>query len=423
MNVKQLTANPENPRTISKQKLAMLKKSLTEFGDLSGIVFNRRTKRLVGGHQRITQINKETPVFVEKKYSKPSKTGTVAEGHILIFDERHPYREVDWDEIKEKAANIAANKGAGEWDMPKLASWMEEIGECGFDLDLTMFDESERSLLSGSPSKVQESEEDDEVPDAPKVAKTKLGNIYQLGEHRLICGDSTDIKVLEKLMEDEKADVTFTSPPYNANTKQMQKGKAKKLYETYSDDLSSSDYVDFASKVLSNCVTITRGFIFWNVNYNSNSRAEFIKQILPFIDLLDETIAWKKTALPVPHGLTRTWEPVFVFNCRSDKKRLGHVNKTEFNYWDVNNAHALDESHRAAFPVALPGKALDLVEDCKSVFDPFGGSGTTLIAAEKRKMKCFMIELDPIYCDVIVARWEKFTGQKARLINETTKKR
>lgn len=147
MKVADLAPNPKNPRTITDKKLTQLKKALAEFGDLGGLVFNRRTGMLVGGHQRAKLFPKDAEIKVTKSYDKPTKVGTVAEGFVLVRGERFKYREVDWDETREKAANIAANKGAGEWDLSALSDWMREIDDFGFDLDLTMFDEEERKAL------------------------------------------------------------------------------------------------------------------------------------------------------------------------------------------------------------------------------------------------------------------------------------
>ncbi len=146
MNIKDLSPNPDNPRVVTDKKLAMLKKAMVEFGDLGGIVFNRRTKQLVGGHQRIAlfKAQSDVSVTIEHKYKKPTKTGTVAEGYLLIKGEKFSYREVDWDTAKEKAANLAANKGAGDWDKNKLKDFMVDIKDFQLDLDLTMFDSLER---------------------------------------------------------------------------------------------------------------------------------------------------------------------------------------------------------------------------------------------------------------------------------------
>lgn len=418
MEIKDLTPNPKNPRTTTEPKLAMLKKSLAEFGDLGGFVFNRKTGQMVGGHQRAKAFDSRAKIILEKKYPKATRTGTVAEGFVEFKGERFKYREVAWDEVREKAANIAANKGAGEWDLPELSNWLQDISDFGFDLDLTMFDESERlAAMVLNEEAVVLDLKDDEVPAPPRVAKSKKGELYILGNHRLLCGDSTSLEDLERLTVGHQVDVTFTSPPYNGgNLKFKGTGNDGKLYESYKDDLPSDEYVRFASDVLANCIAYTKKFVFWNVNYNSNSRCEFIKQIVPHLALLEETLCWwKKTALPVPSGLTRTWEPIFVFRGVDQEKRLGHLNVTEFNHWEFSSLNALHESHRAAFPVELPLKALELVENASSVLDPFGGSGTTMIAAEKAGKQCFMIELDPIYVDVIIARWEKFTGKKAQL--------
>src|SRR3990167_1256023 len=114
MNLSDLTPHPGNPRKISDQKLEMLKKSLDQFGDLSGIVFNRRSSRLVGGHQRLKVLPKDLPIKITKTYKEPTRTGSVADGYVEIDGERYRYREVDWDDPTEKAANIAANQHGGE---------------------------------------------------------------------------------------------------------------------------------------------------------------------------------------------------------------------------------------------------------------------------------------------------------------------
>lgn len=143
MKLAELTPNAKNPRKITPKKLAQLKKALAEFGDLSGIVFNRKTGQLVCGHQRIKSLS-DAEVHITETYKKPTKTGTVAEGHVLLGKEKFAYREVSWDIGKEKAANIAANKGAGEWDEDLLTDWMKDLDDLNFDLELTMFDEDER---------------------------------------------------------------------------------------------------------------------------------------------------------------------------------------------------------------------------------------------------------------------------------------
>lgn len=129
-----------NPRTITKQELDRLKKAINEFGDLSGIIKNIRTGRLVGGHQRIKIIPKDAEIKITERNSEPSRTGTVAHGYIVIDGEKYTYREVDWDEQREKAANIAANAHGGDWDEEKLGEILKELSaDVNFDIDLTGF--------------------------------------------------------------------------------------------------------------------------------------------------------------------------------------------------------------------------------------------------------------------------------------------
>lgn len=148
-SISQLTPNPKNPRKVSDKKREMLKKALVEFGDLSGIVFNRTTGQLVGGHQRVSVFSPSSKIIITKQYAKPTRAGTIAEGHVEIDGENFIYREVEWTEVKEKAANIAANKGAGEWDFAQLTQWMQELDGLNFDMELTLFDEDEMQRLFG----------------------------------------------------------------------------------------------------------------------------------------------------------------------------------------------------------------------------------------------------------------------------------
>lgn len=188
MKVQDLTHNPKNPRTITDEKLEQLKQALLEFGDLSGIVFNRKTKHLVGGHQRTKHFDEDSVVTITKKYPKPSKTGTVAEGYIDLFGERFSYREVSWPLFKERAANLAANKGAGEWDVPELQTWLKELGSFDADLDLsfTMFDSTEIAHLLPDTTSVKAHERE-----KTQVSKALIrrGDRYWVGPHMLICGE------------------------------------------------------------------------------------------------------------------------------------------------------------------------------------------------------------------------------------------
>ena len=206
MLIKDLVPNPKNPRVITTEKLSMLKRSMEEHGDLSGIVFNQKTGNLVGGHQRTKDLPQDSKVTITKQYDKPTRVGTIALGYVLVNGERFSYREVVWSKAKEMAANLAANKGAGEWDMPALGEWMNELKLEEFDLDLTMFDEEERKqFLTEEEKRLGPiGVDEDEVPEVPKTTNIKVGDLYYLDSHRLLCGDSTKAENIERLMNCEK---------------------------------------------------------------------------------------------------------------------------------------------------------------------------------------------------------------------------
>jgi DNA modification methylase len=296
---------------------------------------------------------------------------------------------------------IKDNVSGGEWDWDILANeWeVEQLEEWGLDIPVNFEVELE-------------AEEDDfAVPEGGIETDIVLGDLFEIGEHRLLCGDSTDSDQVEKLMNGHKADMVFTSPPYNANTKAGQgdifnKKKSIKLYdEGYSDNLGSNEYIDFVTEVLNNCFLYTDGFIFWNVSYNANSRFEYIKQIYNHIDFLIEQICWKKSStIPFKGSLMRDWEPIYVFSTNNQK--LG-LNKVTSNHWEVSNTGSQQENHKACFPVELPSKAINLLENSKIVLEPFCGSGSTMVAAYQLKRKCYGMELDPKYCQVIIDRMKK----------------
>lgn len=165
LKLSDLAGNPKNPRAISDAKLQMLKKSLAEFGDLSGIVFNKRTGRLVGGHQRLRVLPGNAEIEMD----------TETHGHAIIDGDRFNYRVVDWDETKEKAANIAANKHGGEWDIPALNDWLLELDAANIDMDLTGFDADEIKGLM-APAFEPGSEEDQGKLDQKKPVIAQCPN-------------------------------------------------------------------------------------------------------------------------------------------------------------------------------------------------------------------------------------------------------
>src|SRR6056300_1785324 len=375
VNISAIKPNEENTRFITDSKFKKLVKSIKEFPEMleTRPLLVDEDMVVLGGNMRLKALKSagvfEVPVNQIKGWTEDQKKE-------FIIKDNLGYGEWDWD--------IVAN----DWDLDKLTDW---------GLDLPDF-----------PQLEPEAEDDNyEEPDDLQV-DVVLGDLIEIGKHRLLCGDSTDSDQVAKLMNGKKADMAFTSPPYNANTKSGQgdifnRKKSVKLYsEGYSDNLASSDYVDFATSVLDNCFLFTDGFIFWNVSYNANSRFEYIQQIQNHLQFLIEQICWKKSStIPFKGSLMRDWEPIYVFSTNGNMLGLDSVSS---NHWEVNNTNSQQENHKACFPVELPFKAINLKEEFKLMFEPFLGSGSTMIAAHQLKRKCYGMELDPKYCQVIIDR-------------------
>lgn len=394
MKLKDLKANPKNPRKISEEKLEMLKKALAEFGDLGGIVYNRTTKQLLGGHQRGKVLPPESEIVIEKTHKKPTKVGTVAEGYILVDGERFNYREVKWDAAKEKAANIAANKGAGEWDKGLLSEMLMELDTINFDLSLTMFDKKELEDTIVPVQHIPPAGDAEHLPAIQKVAITQKGDLWRLGEHLLLCGDSTMTGDLEKLMEKEKADMVFTDPPYGIGFK----------YNSHQDS-TGDEYMDFCRDWYHNIIQYS-DFIVISTGWAYN---KFWYSMEP-----KDCFYWlcknKRTGGSISHF--RKVEPIFIWG--------KPFKKYDFDFWEQTTQieEDLKGQHTCPKPVSLIEQ---IIMGCKPkgiILDVFGGSGTTLIAAEKTGRVSRLIEIDPIYCDLIVRRWETYTGQKAELVQE-----
>jgi DNA modification methylase len=394
--VSQLIPFARNSRTHDDAQVAQIAGSIREFGFTNPVLIDS-ANGIIAGHGRVLAARK---LDLEKVPCIRLEHLTDAQKRAYIIADN----------------KLALNAG---WDNNLLSLEFKDLKDLDFDLSLTGFLPDEINALL-APEQVEGLTDEDAVPDVPIDPVTKLGDIWILGNHRLMCGDSTSIDAVEKLMGGEKADMVFTSPPYNANAKAGQgdifnKKKSVKLYaDGYSDNLPSQEYIDFASSVLEICFSVTDGFIFWNVSYNAKSRFEYIQQIVNRLPYLVEQVCWKKTStIPFKGSLMRDWEPIYIF---STNKQPVAVKSVTSNFWQVSNTGAQTENHKACFPVELPERGISIVaENTGIVFDPFGGSGTTLIASEKTGRHARLMELDPKYCDVIVQRWQEFTGKTAIL--------
>ena len=370
-------SNPNNPRLIKDNKFKQLVQSIKDFPEMLSI--------------RPIVVNKDMMVLGGNMRLKACIEAGLKEVAIIKADNLTPEQQNEFI--------IKDNVGFGEWEWDAIANdWdAEQLAEWGLDIPLDFQTELE-------------AEEDDyEIPDTIQT-DIVLGDLFEIGEHRLLCGDSTDSDQVAKLMNGQKADLIFTSPPYNGNTNV----NGNKLYENNTlDNKTEEEYLIFLDEIKNTFYTIlkSKGIICWNIMYNNNSRQSFIKNVNRFIEsglFLTETIIWKKNAIPIPKGLARAFEFIFVFQ----KDELDFTYKEKYvyseNFWEISNAKTQIENHKACFPVELPTRGIKLfTTENMILFEPFTGSGTTMVASHQLKRKCYGMELDPKYCQVIVDRMKK----------------
>ncbi len=444
MNLSDLKAAEYNPRTIKSEALTGLKISLNQFGDISGIVFNKRTGNLVAGHQRVKALTEQ---YGDLKISFT----TDLSGVIWTPDGKEFFvRFVEWDEKKEMAANIAANSQTitGEFT-DKLSLVLDEIR-----LDTPevysglMFDRIEIPLLDKYQGKVQEDNFDIE-DELSKISepKTKRGDVYLLGPHRLMCGDSTSSADVALLMDEQKAKMIFTDPPYNVDYK----SQAGYSYDSekfgsngqkiFNDDKSDDDCLTFYSAVLENLYNHSEedATLYWwfaNSNFHLNRQA--------LIDNkwhLSQTIIWLKNSFVFSRGQDyhRCYEPCMLgwkrgkkhfkittaLNNLTDVFSLDYQDfQQQMDVWFERRDATNKYIHPTQKPVRLAERALKKNSQVSDiVVDLFGGSGSTLIACEQMRRKAFIMEMDPKFCDAIINRYIKFMNiekvekEKGELVN------
>lgn len=385
---------PYNPRLDLKPgdaEYEKIKRSITEFDLVEPLVWNKRTGNLVGGHQRLKVLQELGKKEVEAVM-------------------------VDLPISREKALNIALNKAQGEWDLPKLKDLLQEIDTGEFDINITGFDTDEIEDLMTQLYEPDENEQDDQVPEVPEELITKKGDLYKLGEHRLLCGDATSVDDVERLMDGQKADMVFTDPPYGISIvggggKTHFKGSVggggivgAGLYSEIINDNST----ETAKDCYNLCISLgIEKMIFWGGNYFTSflpPKSCWIiwdkREDVPANNFADCEVAW--TSFNKPARIYRQlWSGLLRSGNRTDEltKRVHPTQKPVGLFTDILN---------------------DFSKKNNAIIDLFGGSGSTLIACEKLNRKCYMMEIDPHYCDVIVKRWEDYTGKKAELINGKT---
>ena len=377
---KDLIPYARNTRTHSDEQVNQIVSSIKEFGFTNPVLIDKESM-IIAGHGRVMAANK----------LKLSKIPTICLDHLT--------------EAQKKAYIIADNRLAlnAGWDDDMLKVELEELNDLEFDISLLGFEDNEIESLLSEPTEGLTDE--DAVPDLPEEPTTKLGDLWILGEHRLLCGDSTSIDAVDKLMDGNKADMVFTDPPYGVSYQSNMRTKSEKF-----DVLTNDDQLLDITPIIE---VFSTGWVFiwttWKVidKWIDNTSA---------FGYPNNVVIWSKGGGGIgdlKKTFSTDYEMALVWNRGNQLcgKRIGSV-------WKVDKDKAIDYKHPTQKPVALAVEAFDkTTKHGQSILDLFLGSGSTLIAAEKTNRKCYGMELDPKYCDVIIQRWEEFTGNKAELSN------
>ena len=385
-NLKPAEYNPRKDLTPEDEEYQKIKKSLVEFGYVAPIIINS-DMTVIGGHQRLKVLKELGFQEIERNI-------------------------VDLDKTKEKSLNIALNKITGDWDNDKLEELLAELKETDIDMDITGFSfyEVDNILKDITGSK----EDDFDLEEAlNKIEEpiTKTGDVWILGNHRLMCGDSTQKEDVMRLMNKQDADMLLTDPPYNVNYEGATKDKLK----IENDNMNNDEFYHFLEQAFVNMFdSIKEGgsiYVFHADTEGLNFRNAFINAGFK----LAECLVWVKNTFvmgrqdyqwkhePILYGWKEGTSHYFI-ESRKESTVL------EFDKPSKNAEHpTMKPIDLLVYLIKNSSKENDLI------LDLFGGSGSSLIAAEQTKRKCYVMELDPKYCDVIVRRWENLTGQKAVL--------
>lgn len=376
--VADLTPYARNSRTHSDEQVAQIAASIKEWGWTVPVLIEP-DGGIIAGHGR---------VMAAQRLGITDVPCMIADG---------------WSEGQKRAYIIADNKLAlnAGWDDEMLRVEFAELGDLGFDLGLTGFGETE--LVGLMIDKTEGLTDPDAVPDAPAKPVTVEGDVWLLGRHRLMCGDSTSIDAVDGLTEGKRADMVFTDPPYGIEFQSNGRTKSPKFDVLLNDDtfLDIAPIIDAAST----------GWVFVWTSWKVQTR--WIEQFAGF-GYPSNIVIWHKPGGGIG-DLKKTfasdYEVALVWHRGADLcgKRIGSV-------WKVSKDGAGTYKHPTQKPVELAAEAIDkTTRPGAVVLDLFGGSGSTLIACEQSARDCRVMELHPAYCDVIVKRWQEFTGHDATL--------
>ena len=349
VQIETIKLDPSNPRSITKEAFESLKQSITDFPEMQSV----------------------KPLVVADGYAIAGNMRLLAYKD-LGYRELHVLDVSEWSQAKRDEFMIKDNTHYGSWDYDALANeWdtlpLTEWGVAVWDTEL----EELKGLT-----------DEDDVPEAPQEAITKLGDVWILGEHRVMCGDSTSKEAVEILMDGEKADMVFTDPPYGMS---YGGGRTKKFDMIKGDDENPDKFY--------HCIPEAREVYIWGR----------VENYLNLKTKPKTTIVWKKNNFGLGRGYRGQYEVCFYY---------GEFKGSDSNVWEISKD--TNYQHPTQKPTALCSRAINN-SNPTNILDLYGGSGSTLIASQQNNIPSYTMEFDPKYCDVIVKRWEDFTGKKAHL--------
>ena len=381
-NVKDLLPADYNPRKDLKPgdpEYEKLKRSIEQFGYVEPVIWNEKTGRVVGGHQRLKVL---------------TDMG-ITEVDVVV---------VDMDTEKEKALNIALNKISGEWDTEKLALVIADLQGTDFDVSLTGFDPEELEDLFRDDVKGGVKEDDFDVEaELQKPTFSKAGDLWMLGEHRLFCGDSTKPETFDLLMNGKKANLVVTDPPYNVDYK----GSAGKIKN---DSMAEDQFEQFLLAAYQQMEAAMADDASIYVFHSDSHGLAFRKAFEEAGFYLSGCCIWKKQSLVLGRSPYQWQHEPVLFGWKKKGKHQWYTGRKESTIWEFDKPKK-NKDHPTMKPIALVSYPImnSTMTGCL-VLDPFGGSGSTRIACEQTGRVSYTVELDEKFCDVIVRRYIEQVG-------------
>ena len=382
LKIEQLTPSDYNPRKDLKPgdvEYDKLKRSIEQFGYVEPVIWNKTTGRVVGGHQRLK-------VLIDMG---------ITEVDCVV---------VELSEAKEKALNVALNKISGDWDKDKLALLIADLQGADFDVSLTGFDPAELDDLFKDSIKDKIKDDDFDVDaELKQPPVTKLGDLWTLGRHRLVCGDSTKAETFAALMDDRKANLVITDPPYNVNYE----GSAGKIKN---DNMANDAFYNFLLTAFQNTEAVMADDASIYVFHSDTEGLNFRRAFSDAGFYLSGCCIWKKQSLVLGRSPYQWQHEPVLYGWKKTGKHQWYSGRKETTIWEFDKPKK-NGDHPTMKPIPL--LAYPIMNSSMSntlVLDPFGGSGSTLIACEQSDRSCATIELYEKYCDVIVKRYIEQVG-------------